>query len=400
MNTVKIDRIGSKGDGIGTSGTAAVFVFKALPGETVKADAGKLVQVLEASPDRIEPFCAHYDSCGGCKFQHWRHEPYADWKRNLVQVALTTQGIDVAVQPLIDAHGAGRRRVSLHVRLIDGVWKSGYMEAKSHDLVAIDTCPVMVPQLANAPEIAASFGSLMGPCDVAITVADNGLDVSIKAEREAVAKRIAAFNEIMHKYNIARVSVNNLVAAQDRIPTVSVGKAKVQLPIQSFLQATALGEETLVSLVRAALTKSKKIIDLFCGVGPFAFRIAETHKVHAIDLDKSAISSMLYAARFAAGLKPLTAESRDLFDNPLVPAELNEFDTVVFDPPRAGAENQARNLAKSKVKHVISVACDVTSFARDAAILVRGGYKLLSVTPVDQFKYTAHVEIVGVFKRQ
>ncbi len=399
MNIVKIGRIGSKGDGIGTAGTTQVFVSKTLPGEEVEASLGRLVKVLTPSLDRIVPFCAHYETCGGCKFQHWRQEPYAEWKRNLVQVALITQGLECAVDPLVDAHGAGRRRVSLHVRQIENTWCAGYMEAKSHDLVAIDTCPVMVPQLAKAPEIAASFGPLMGPCDVAITLADNGLDVSIKAEREAVAKRIPAFNELMHKYNIARISVNNEIAAQDRVPTVSVGKANVQLPIQSFLQATKRGEDSLIALVRAALLKSKKVIDLFCGVGPFAFQIAETHKVHAIDLDKSAIAAMLQAVRFTAGLKPITAEARDLLDNPLVPAELNEFDAVVFDPPRAGAENQAKQLAKSKVKRVIAVACDVTSFARDAAILVRGGYKLEKVTPVDQFKYTAHVEIVGVFKR-
>jgi 23S rRNA (uracil1939-C5)-methyltransferase len=195
------------------------------------------------------------------------------------------------------------------------------------------------------------------------------------------------------------VSVNGLVAAQLQIPVVAVGKAKVQLPVQSFLQATALGEETLVGLVRGAMDKSKKIIDLFCGVGPFTFRIAETHKVHGIDMDKQAVASMQQAARFAIGLKPLTAEARDLFDNPLVPAELDLFDTVVFDPPRAGAESQARHLAKSKVKKVIAVACDVTSFAKDAAILVRGGYKIEKITPVDQFKYTGHVEVVAVFKR-
>jgi 23S rRNA (uracil1939-C5)-methyltransferase len=313
---------------------------------------------------------------------------------------LKAQGIDIKVDALIDAHGAGRRRVSLHVRQIENVWCAGYMEAKSHDLVVIETCPVMVPQLANAPEIAASFGPLMGPCDVAITLADNGVDVAIKAERDAVAKRIPAFNEIMQKFNIARVSVNGQNAAQSRVPTVSVGKVNVQLPLQSFLQATALGEETLVGLVRAALVKSKKVVDLFCGVGPFAFRIAETQKVHAIDLDKLAIAAMLQAVRFTAGLKPITAEARDLYDNPLVPAELNEYDTVVFDPPRVGAEAQARQLAKSKVKWVVAVACDVSSFARDAAILVRGGYRLDKVTPVDQFKYTSHVEVVAVFKRQ
>jgi 23S rRNA (uracil1939-C5)-methyltransferase len=399
MTRVKIDRIGTRGDGMGNDDGKTVIVGKTLPGETIEIVDGKLKKIVTVSPDRIAPFCAHYDACGGCKFQHWAHAPYADWKRALVADALKSQGLDVTVDPLVDAHGTGRRRVSLHVRQVGTVWRAGYMEAKSHDLVAIDTCPVMAPQLAGAPEIAAAFGPLMGPCDVALTVADNGLDVSIKAEREAVAKRIPAFNELMARYGIARISVNGDVSAQSRVPTLKVGAASVQLPVQSFLQATAKGEESLVEQMRAPLKKSKIILDLFCGVGPFAFRLAENAKVHAIDLDKPAIASMLQAMRFTTGLKPLTAESRDLFDNPMVPAELNEYDAVVFDPPRAGAEAQARNLAKSKVKRVIAVACDVTSFARDAAILTRGGYKLEKVTPVDQFKYTAHVEIVGVFKR-
>jgi 23S rRNA (uracil1939-C5)-methyltransferase len=311
-----------------------VIVGKTLPGELVELIGGKLKRIITPSADRIEAFCAYYDVCGGCKFQHWAHAPYAEWKRALVKDALKSQGVDVEVDALVDGHGAGRRRVSLHVRQIENAWRAGYMAARSHDLVAIETCPVMVPQLANAPEIASAFGPLMGPCDVAVTLADNGLDISIRAERDAVTKRIAAFNEIMQKYNIARVSVNGEIAAQDRVPTFAVGKASVQLPIQSFLQATALGEETLGKLVQAALVKSKKVVDLFSGVGPFAIRIAETQKIHAIDLDKPAVAAMLQAMRFTTGLKPLTAESRDLFDNPLVPAELNEFDAVVFDPPR------------------------------------------------------------------
>jgi 23S rRNA (uracil1939-C5)-methyltransferase len=399
MTKITIDRIGSKGDGIGSDAGKTIVVPKVLPGEVVDFVGMRVTKIIQSSPDRIVPFCKFYETCGGCNFQHWAAAPYAEWKRKLVVEALSSQGLKCEVEPVVDAHGAGRRRVSLHVRLIDEVWQAGYMEAKSHDLVSIDHCPVLAPQLAKAFEIAASFGPFMGACDVAITVADNGLDVSIKAEREAVAKRIAAFNELMHQFKIIRVSVNGLVAAQLQIPVLAVGKASVQLPVQSFLQATALGEETLVGLVRDALVKSKKIIDLFCGVGPFTFRIAETHKVHGVDLDKQAVASMLQAARYAFGLKPLTGEARDLFDNPLVPAELDLFDTVVFDPPRAGAEAQARQLAKSKVKKVIAVACDVTSFARDAAILVRGGYKLEKVTPVDQFKYTNHVEVVGIFKR-
>ncbi len=399
MKKLEIDRIGSKGDGIGTGSDSSTFVPKSLPGEVVEFESGKILKIILPSPDRIVPFCPYYAQCGGCKFQHWKQEPYQQWKRALVVNALKAQGINVKVDDVIDAHGAGRRRVSLHVRQVENIWRAGYMEARSHDLVAIESCPVMVPQLNKAPQIAAAFGPLMNSCDVAITLADNGLDVAVKAERDAVTKRIAAFNEIMQKFNVARISVNGEVAAQDRVPTIRVGKAEVQLPVQSFLQATQAGEATLVKLVRAGLEKSKRVLDLFCGVGPFAFQIAETHKVHAIDLDKPAIAAMLQAARFTVGLKPLTAEARDLFDNPLVPAELNEFDAVVFDPPRAGAEEQSKNLAKSKVKRVIAVACDVTSFARDAAILVRAGYKLEKVTPVDQFKYTAHVEIVGLFKR-
>lgn len=399
MTNLTIERVGSKGDGLSSDNGKTTIIGKALPGEEVAFSDGKLLQILKASPERIDPFCSVYEKCGGCKLMHWQHEPYAAWKRALVVDALNAQGLDVPVDALVDAHGAGRRRVSLHVRQIANEWAAGYMAIKSHDLVAIQTCPVMVPALAKAPEIAASFGPHMGACDVAITVADNGLDVAIKAERSAIAKRIVAFNEIMHQYNIVRISVNGEVAAQLKVPAIQVGKAMVQLPLNSFLQATLSGEETLGSLVRAGLVKSKRVLDLFSGIGPFAFRLAETQKVHAVDLDKAAIANILQSARFTVGLKPISAEARDLFDNPFVPAELNEFDAVVFDPPRAGAENQAKQIAKSKVKRVITVACDVTSFARDAAILVRGGYKLEKVTPVDQFKYTAHVEIVALFKR-
>ena len=399
MSILKIDRLGNKGDGIGRMGDANVFVTKVLSGETIELVQGKLKRIVEASPERQDAFCQYYDTCGGCKFQHWKHTPYAEWKRMLVVDALKSQGIDAEVSKLIDAHGAGRRRVSLHVRQINGAWVAGFMEARSHDLVAIDECPVLVPQLKDAPAIAASFGAMLANCDVQITVADNGLDVAIKAERQASNKHIAQFRTIMEKYKILRLALNEEVVAQLSVPAIVMGAAHVQLPLHSFLQATAAGEAELARLIKEPLKKSKKILDLFCGVGPFAFRLAEIAKVHAIDLDKSSIANLLQATRFVQGLKPITAEARDLFDNPLVPEELNEYDTVVFDPPRAGAENQAKNLAKSKVKRIVSVACDPQTFARDAAILVKGGYKIGQITPVDQFKFSAHVEIVASFVR-
>jgi 23S rRNA (uracil1939-C5)-methyltransferase len=399
MNSVKIDRVGDKGDGLGSVNGTQVFVAKALPGEVVEFSRGKIIRILETSPDRVIPFCEKFDTCGGCKFQHWAQEPYAAWKIERLSAALSARGIKIEISDLIDAHGEGRRRASFHVRQHEGQWVAGFMEAKSHDLVALETCPVLVPKLQNAPLVAASFGSLMGACDVSVTQADNGLDVAIKAERAAVTKRIAGLAEIMAQFNIARVSVNGEVAAQERVPVLKIGQANVQLPVQSFLQATALGEATLAGLIIAGLKKSKNIVDLFCGVGPFTFRLAQVAKIHGIDSDKAAVANLLQATRFVTGLKPITAEARDLFDNPLVPAELNEFDTVVFDPPRAGAEAQCRQLAKSKVKRVIAVACDIQSFARDAAILIQGGYRLERITPVDQFKYTSHLELVALFTR-
>lgn len=399
MSILKIERLGNKGDGIGRIGDANVFVTKVLSGETVELVHGKLKRIVEPSTERQDAFCQYYDSCGGCKFQHWKHAPYAEWKRMLVVDALKSQGIDAEVSPLLDAHGAGRRRVSLHVRQINGAWVAGFMEARSHDLVAIENCPVLVPQLKDAPAIAASFGLLLGDSDVMITVADNGLDVAIKAERQAANKHIAKFRIIMEKYKILRLALNEEVVAQLSVPAIVMGAAHVQLPLHSFLQATSEGEQVLARLVKEPLRKAKKILDLFCGVGPFAFRLAEIAKVHAIDLDKNSIANLLQATRFVQDLKPITAEARDLFDNPLVPQELNEYDAVVFDPPRAGAETQVKNLAKSKVKRIVSVACDAQTFARDAAILIKGGYKLGPITPVDQFKYSAHVEIVASFVR-
>jgi 23S rRNA (uracil1939-C5)-methyltransferase len=347
----------------------------------------------------VTPFCKYFGTCGGCKFQDQNEANYAASKRQRVVDALQRRGIDANVGELIDAHGKGRRRVVLHVREFDGTWRAGFMQARSHTLVDINACPILEPALLEAPKIAAAFGPVLDACDVAITSADNGLDVSIKAERSAVARRMPALQSLFHELKLIRLSVNNEIVFSATHPQVSIGKASVNLPINTFLQATAEGEAALTAIVLDALKKSKRIADLFCGVGPFALRLAERAQIHAVDFDKPAVSALQLAANNTQGLKPFTTEARDLFLNPLVPQELKEFDGIVFDPPRAGAESQARNIAKSKVKHVAAIACDADSFARDAKTLINGGYKLLTVTPVDQFKWTAHIEIAAVFRR-
>ena len=182
-------------------------------------------------------------------------------------------------------------------------------------------------------------------------------------------------------------------------PAITIGRAQVILPPGSFLQATAAGEETLASLVSEYAGKAKHIADLFCGVGPFALRLAERARISAFDSDEGAVTALQKAASATAGLKPVKAEARDLFRRPLMPPELREVDAVVFDPPRQGAQAQALQLAASKVPVVVAVSCNAATFARDARILVDGGYRLEGVTPVDQFKYTPHVELVARFSR-
>ena len=394
-----IRSIGHRGDGLAEHEGKGYAVPKTLPGEVVRLVDGKAPEILTPSPDRVVPFCPYYAACGGCALQHWTPERYRYWKRKLLVKALDARGIEPTVADLRDAHGAGRRRVSLHVRKMNGQWQAGFMAARTHDLCPISQCPILVPALREAPAIAAACGALFGDCDVAVTAADNGLDVAVKAERLKADPPLHRAPEVLHRFSLARLSVNGELAAETHKPFVTMGTAEVPLPMRSFLQATAMGEQELARLVLEGVGRAKTVADLFCGVGPFALRLAEKARVTAVDSDKHAMASLAAAIKGAQGLKPVTLEVRDLFTTPLVPAELKLFDAVVFDPPRAGAEAQARALARSTVKTVVAVSCDPTSFARDATILAEGGYRFKTVTPVDQFLWSPHLETVAVFQR-
>jgi 23S rRNA (uracil1939-C5)-methyltransferase len=273
------------------------------------------------------------------------------------------------------------------------------MAARSHDLLDIDRCPIVEAALAPAFGIGRAIGGHLGDCDVALTATLAGLDASVKAERKVFEKEHARLAGLVTALLLARLSVNGEVIATAVPPRVAVGRAEVALPPGGFLQATALGEETLARLVLDNVGKAKSIADLFCGIGAFALRLAGRAKVEAYDSDRAAMAALAAAAKSAPGLKPVTASVRDLFREPLVPNEMKHLDAVVFDPPRAGAEAQARQLARSKVKTVVAVSCDAGTFARDAEILVSGGYALKRLTAVDQFKWSSHVEIVALFAR-
>jgi 23S rRNA (uracil1939-C5)-methyltransferase len=407
-----IDYVGHRGDGVATAGGQAIYVPYALAGETVEVtavpghpDRRWLLQVERASPERIAPFCPHFGICGGCAIQHWENESYRTWKRDLVVEALAQAKVAAEVAPLIDAHGLGRRRITLHARMgTHEVLKVGFAAASSHDIVPVDRCPILDPGLNGALDaawaIAEPLIAIGKPLDIQATATLNGLDIDVRGSGALPSTMIAALSRIAEQHRLARLTRHGELVLMRAPPAVMIGTAQVTLPPGSFLQATVAGEETLAQLVSDHSQRAKHIADLFCGVGPFALRLAAKSRVAAFDSDAGAVASLQKAATSTPGLKPVKAEARDLFRRPLMPQELRDFDAVVFDPPRQGAQAQATQLAATKVPTVIAVSCNAATFARDAKILIDGGYGIEGVTPVDQFRHTPHVELVAKFTRK
>ena len=403
-----VERLGARGDGVAETEGGPVYVPYALPGETVSAEGdggrARLVAVDVPSPDRIAPYCPYFGVCGGCAAQHMGRGLYAGWKHGIVAAALAQARIATQLDPVVDGHGTGRRRITFHARLLDGEVRAGYMAARSHELVDIAVCPIAEPALKTAgPEAARSIAQALArakkPLDVQVTATDAGLDVDVRGhgplqprERERLIAQAGALD-------LARLSLHGDVVVERRPPAIGMGSARVVPPPGAFLQATRAGEAALAALVRDACAGSRRIGDLFAGCGPFALRLAEFAEVHAVEADAGSLGALDRGWRGATGLRRVSTETRDLFRRPLLAPELARFDAVVIDPPRAGAEAQARQLARSAVPVVASVSCDAGTFARDAAILIDGGYALTRVTPVDQFKESPHVELVGLFRR-
>jgi 23S rRNA (uracil1939-C5)-methyltransferase len=363
-----------------------------------------LLNVEHLSAERAAPICPHFGVCGGCALQHWQSAPYRAWKRGLVVDALRQAGLEAPVGDLIDAHGDGRRRAVFHARrgALD-VLEVGFSAARAHRIISIDRCPVLAKNLdgalAAAWAIAEALNVTEKPLDIAVTATDAGLDIDVRGSGPLKPALMAALTRIAVARNLARLTRHGELIAQPRTPTLRIGAATVGLPPAAFLQATAEGEATLARLVLAACADAKYVADLFCGVGPFALRLAANTRVLAADDDEAAIAALKRAASTATGLKPVETTTRDLFKDPLTAAELKKLDAVVFDPPRQGAQAQARALAASRVPRIIAVSCNAGTFARDAAELVRGGYRLIDVTPIDQFRYSEHIEIVARLER-
>jgi 23S rRNA (uracil1939-C5)-methyltransferase len=412
VERLAIARLGQRGDGIADGPDGPIYIADALPGETVMVEAWpghpdrrQLIRIETASAERVAPICPHFGVCGGCAMQHLEPAAYRTWKRGLVVEALRQVGIDAPVGDLIDAHGDGRRRAVFHARRgTHGVLDVGFSAARAHRIISIDRCPVLAKSLDGALPASWAIAEALAvtgnkPLDIAVTATDTGLDVDVRGSGPLQAPLMVALARVATAQNLARLTRHGELVAQRAPPTLGIGKASVPLPPAAFLQATAAGEAALAELVLSACRGAKRVADLFCGVGPFALRLAEHARVLAADDDEPAIAALKRAAASTTGLKPIEAEARDLFRRPLIAAELKRFDAVVFDPPRQGAQAQSRALAESAVPSIVAVSCDRGTFARDMRILVDGGYRLAEVTPVDQFRYSEHVEIVARLQR-
>lgn len=406
---ILIDRLGAQGDGVGEGPAGPVYVPFTLPGERVRAEItgerGRLVEVLEPAPDRIAAVCRHFGSCGGCALQHMDGAAYRAAKVEQVRAAFRARGFEVEPRPLKSVGHGARRRAVLAARRVGGKVMLGFHEAASHTLVAIVECPVLSPRIVAAlpglAELVAPLQSRSGVSRVAVLAADNGLDVTVDDVDKALLPELrTGLAAAAAKCGLARLSINRQPVFTAGEPFVTFGRAEVVPPPGSFLQASQAAEAMLTELVVEALPKKvKRVADLFAGLGAFTFPLAERAAVLAVDSDKAGIAALAAASRKTQGLKPIETRLRDLFREPMSRKELEGFDAVVFDPPRAGAEAQAETIARSAVPVVVAVSCNPATLARDVRVLVNGGYRLGPVTPVDQFLYSPHIEAVAVLRR-
>jgi 23S rRNA (uracil1939-C5)-methyltransferase len=408
MQDFLIDSIGAKGDGMAPG---PVYAPLTLPGERVRAerqgDRAEVEAILQASADRVTPPCPHFGDCGGCSLQHWAPAPYLAWKADQVRQALARERIETEILATFASPAHARRRLALHARAVGKGVALGFKARRSWRLVEIGVCPIAHPALVAAfPALAALAKPFLEHPKSAptlhVTRTETGLDVDVTGverrsgglsadARVQAAERAAAGD-------FARVTLAGEIVYQARQPMVRLGPAIVALPPGGFLQAVPEAEAAMAAFAAEAIEGAGRVADLFCGVGTFSFRLAQVASVTAADVSAASIKALV-AASGAPGLKSITAEARDLTRRPMLAAEMKRLDAVLFDPPRAGAAEQAREIAASKAPIAIGVSCDPATFARDARILVDGGFRLARVLPVDQFLWSPHVELVGVFVR-
>lgn len=414
-----ITALGAGADGIGEYRKKPVFVPKTVAGDVIEARIFKktrdhwlarMTQIHTPGPARADPPCPHYAECGGCSLQHVTQQFYRDWKIESVKTTLHKAGVEPLQwgAPVFIPPGQ-RRRVTWTARRSGGRIFWGQHSPRSQRIIDLETCLLLRPALETAltglKDYLPRLLTESWPASFTLQEADGALDLVIQSLHTAKAGLTLEQNEALAEYvnafDIARLSLrareeSAIETLLNRKPVFKrFGTLYVAIPPAAFLQPSQAGEDALCALVNAAAKDAANVADLFAGCGTFSGQMLQNQiAVTAIDSDGPAVAALEKAAP-----KNLNVQQRNLFENPLSPAELNAFDAVILDPPRAGAMTQAQSLAQSAVPRIIYVSCGPASFARDAQSLIQGGYRLETLTVVDQFVWSPHAELVGVFEK-
>ena len=398
MSEIIIERLGHHGDGITSDGR---FVPFTLPGERV--DPGPPMQVLTASPARITPVCQHFGTCGGCALQHASDAYLADWKSDIVRRALNAHDLDADIAPAKSFPPQTRRRATFAGRRTKKGVQIGFHGRGSDQIVELKTCHLVIPEMLEirpALEDLTRLGaSRKGQVRLLVTATEAGWDIDVSDTKPldpAIASSLAG---IAQKHDLARVSWEGEAVITLRPPVITLGPVTVTPPPGMFLQASKAAEVMLIDAVKSAVGSADKIADLFAGCGTFTLPLAKQAEIHAVEGSAAMLQALDAGWRKGQGLKLVRTETRDLFRRPLQALEMKSLQAVVIDPPRAGAETQSHVLAASGPPVIASVSCNPVTFARDAAILTAGGYRLDWVQTVDQFRWSGHIEVVARFSR-
>jgi len=407
---VAVQSVGAQGDGVAPHDGGQVFVPLTLPGERVRVEVtrktgdglhARPLEILEAAPGRVPPVCRHFGDCGGCSLQHMASDSLANWKRERVRTALSQRGLgEVPVAPTLSVPPGTRRRAVLAYRVTARGAVVGFNARGDARIVDQWECPLLDPALSRLAgpfrDLLASAGLPGASGDIWLTRLDSGVDALIDlpaAPDLKMLERLTAFGRVQ---DLSRLSWRHggiaVPVAEYRPSRLRIGDFDLSPPPGIFLQPSREGEAALAERVVAAVGGAAPVADLFCGVGTFALRLTGNGRVYGADGDGRLIDTLRRTGQ-------VETETRDLFRRPLAADELKPFAAVVFDPPRAGAKAQAETLAEAGPPVVAAVSCNPATFARDARILVDGGYALADVNPVDQFPWSAHVELTARFVR-
>lgn len=394
--TQTILRLNHKGEGVTDAGAA---IPRVLPGEVVEDDG----RIVTPSTDRVSAPCRHFKSCGGCAMQHAGDDFVAEWKTDVIRLGLSARGIETDIRPIVTSPAQTRRRATLHGRRTKKGAMVGFFGRGSDALIEVPDCKLLDPALVAAipvlEELTTAAASRKSTVGLAVTLSETGLDIDIQDAKELEPQGILEMSALVERHKLARLSWDGEPVATREPPVQTFGAGKVCPPAGAFLQATSHGQDALSECVKEALGSAKQVVDLFAGCGTFTLPAAEKAEIWALEGEASLIAALDAGWRKAVGLKKVISETRDLFRRPLLPQELRKTDAVIIDPPRAGAEAQSIELAQSSVKRIAAVSCNPISFARDAEILIAGGYRLDWVQPVDQFRWSSHVELAAQFTK-